>query len=163
MSLKDRLLDMHWTLTQRWFGVWEVRNYYTTLERRAKAGAEITYGYVLMVLTSATLATGGLLLDSPAVVIGSMCVAPFLGPSRAVCIGGLFRNRKVLLGGLLKQLFGLRIDLIIPEIALSVEAKQKIIKARDFDKTPAPSSVNNLLDKSFNPRPRLFSFTYTPI
>jgi len=43
------------------------------------------------------------------VVIGSMCVAPFLGPSRAVCIGGLFRNRKVFLGGLVTQLFGLLI------------------------------------------------------
>jgi len=43
------------------------------------------------------------------VVIGSMCVAPFLGPSRAVCIGGLFRNRTIFLGGLFKQLFGLLI------------------------------------------------------
>lgn len=34
---------------------------------------------------------------------------PFLGPSRAVCIGGLFRNRKVFLGGLVTQLFGLLI------------------------------------------------------
>jgi uncharacterized hydrophobic protein (TIGR00271 family) len=38
-----------------------------------------------------------------------MCVAPFLGPSRAVCIGGLFRNRKIFLRGLVKQLFGLLI------------------------------------------------------
>ncbi len=109
MSFKNRLLEIHWTLAQRWFGVWEVRNYYTTLEDRAKAGAEITFGYVLMVMASAVLATGGLLLDSPAVVIGSMCVAPFLGPSWAVCIGWLFRNRRVFLSGLLKQLFGLLI------------------------------------------------------
>ena len=38
-----------------------------------------------------------------------MCVAPFLGPSRAVCIGGLFRNRKIFLGGLAKQFLGLLI------------------------------------------------------
>ena len=109
MSLRDRLLEMRWTLGREWFGVWGVRDYYTTLERRAKTGAEITFGYALMVLVSAVLATGGLLLNSPAVVIGSMCVAPFLPPSRAVCIGGLLRNRKVFLGGLLKQLFGLLI------------------------------------------------------
>jgi uncharacterized hydrophobic protein (TIGR00271 family) len=66
-------------------------------------------GYVLMVLASAALATGGLLLNNTAVVIGSMCIAPFLGPSRAVCIGGLFRDRRVFLGGLVKQLFGLLI------------------------------------------------------
>jgi uncharacterized hydrophobic protein (TIGR00271 family) len=62
-----------------------------------------------MVLVSAVLATGGLLLNSPAAVIGSMCVAPFLGPSRAVCIGGLFRDRRTFVNGLVKQLLGLLI------------------------------------------------------
>lgn len=109
MSFRDRLQEVHWTLAQKWFGVWEVRNYYTTLEERARAGAELTFGYLLMVLISAVLATGGLLLNSPAIVIGSMCVAPFLGPSRAVCIGGLFRDRRVFLAGLIKQLLGLLI------------------------------------------------------
>ena len=109
MSFKDRSLKLRWKLGREWFGVWGVRDYYTTLERQAKAGAEVTFGYVLMVLVAATLATGGLLLNSPAVVIGAMCVAPFLGPSRSVCIGGLFRNRKVFLGGLVTQLFGLLI------------------------------------------------------
>jgi len=107
MSFRNRWSGVYWTLTQKWFGVWEVRNYYTTLEQRAKSGAEFTFGYLLMVLISAVLATGGLLLNSPAIVIGSMCVAPFLGPSRAVCIGALFRNRRVFLGGLVKQLLGL--------------------------------------------------------
>ncbi|MDY7039560.1 MAG: DUF389 domain-containing protein [Chloroflexota bacterium] len=107
MSLRNRLLEIRWTLGREWFGVWEVRDYYTTLEQLAKTGAEITFGYILMVLVSAALATGGLLLNSPAVVIGSMCVAPFLGPSRAVCIGGLFRERRVFWSGLVKQLVGL--------------------------------------------------------
>ena len=109
MSFRDRLQEVHWTLAQKWFGVWEVRNYYTTLEERARAGAEFTFGYLLMVVISAVLATGGLLLNSPAIVIGSMCVAPFLGPSRAVCIGGLFRDRRIFLAGLTKQLLGLLI------------------------------------------------------
>jgi uncharacterized hydrophobic protein (TIGR00271 family) len=107
--LRDHLRGVLWTLGREWFGVWEVRDYYTTLEQRARVGAEITFGYTLMVLASATLATGGLLLNSPAVVIGSMCVAPFLGPSLAVCIGGLFGDRRVFVGGLIKQLFGLLI------------------------------------------------------
>ena len=109
MTLQQWYIETNWTLRRKWFGVWEIKDFYTNLEQRAKAGAEITFGYVLMVLASACLATGGLLLNNPAVVIGSMCVAPFLGPSRAVCIGGLFRNRKVFWGGLLKQLFGLLI------------------------------------------------------
>lgn len=109
MSAGNHLFELSWTLRRGWFGVWEVRDYYTNLEERAEAGAEITFGYVLMVLASAVLATGGLLINSPAVVIGSMCVAPFLGPARAVCIGGLFRNQRVFFSGLVKQLFGLLI------------------------------------------------------
>ncbi|MFL7893407.1 MAG: DUF389 domain-containing protein [Anaerolineales bacterium] len=109
MANYNTWFEMRWTLRRKWFSVWDVRDYYTNLERRAEAGAEITYGYVLMVIVSALLATGGLLLNSPAIVIGSMCVAPFLGSSRAVCIGGLFRNRRVFLLGLVKQLFGLLI------------------------------------------------------
>jgi uncharacterized hydrophobic protein (TIGR00271 family) len=88
-------------------GAWGVRNYHTTLEQRALAGATITGGYLAMAVASTVMATAGLLLNSAAVVIGSMCVAPFMGPSRAVCIGALFRNRQVFFGGLIKQFFGL--------------------------------------------------------
>jgi uncharacterized hydrophobic protein (TIGR00271 family) len=107
MNLGDRLRGIRWTLGRQWFGVWEVRNYYSTLETRASAGAEITLGYFMIALAAAILATAGLLLDNATVIIGSMCVAPFLGPSRAVCIGGLFRNWRVMLRGLAKQLLGL--------------------------------------------------------
>lgn len=88
-------------------GIWGVRNYHTTLEQRARAGAQLTGGYFSMVIAAAVLATAGLLLNSPAVVIGSMCVAPFMAPSRAVCLGTIFRNRKFVVGGLLKQVVGL--------------------------------------------------------
>ena len=88
-------------------GVWAVRDYHTTLEKRAIAGAEVTPGYFYMVIAATVMATAGLLLDSAAAVIGAMCVAPFMGPSRAVCIGVLFRNWRVFLGGFAKQLVGL--------------------------------------------------------
>lgn len=105
-------LREHWpagqsALRRRWFGIWGVRDYYTRLEELAKDGAEITFGFCLIALASALLATGGLLLNSVPVVIGSMCVAPFLGPSRSVCIGALFGDRRTLVRGLVKQLLGL--------------------------------------------------------
>jgi uncharacterized hydrophobic protein (TIGR00271 family) len=99
--------SLHWKEAQRRFGIWGVRDYYALLEQMAQEGAAITFGYVLMILAAALLATAGLLINSSAVIIGAMCIAPFLSPSRAVCIGGLFRNRKVFVGGLLKQIFGL--------------------------------------------------------
>jgi uncharacterized hydrophobic protein (TIGR00271 family) len=103
MSLKN----FHWGWAKQRFGIWGVRDYYAFLDQMAKEGAKITFGYILVVLASAFLATAGLLLDSPAIIIGSMCVAPFLGPSRAVCIGGLFREWRVFWRGLFKQIFGL--------------------------------------------------------
>jgi len=71
--------------------VWGVRDYHTTLERRAIAGATISWGYVSMTVAAAVMATAGLLLNNVAAIIGAMCVAPFMPPSRAVCIGALFR------------------------------------------------------------------------
>jgi uncharacterized hydrophobic protein (TIGR00271 family) len=107
VNLRERMVIFHWRWAQGRFGIWGVRDYYTLLEQMAKEGANVTFGYVLMILAAALLATAGLLIDSPAAIIGAMCVAPFLTPSRSVCIGALFRNRRVFLGGLFKQVFGL--------------------------------------------------------
>lgn len=90
----------------RGVGVWGVQNYSTTLEQRSIAGATITGGYLSMVMAATVMATAGLLLNSSAIVIGSMCVAPFIASSRAVCIGALFRNWKVFFGELVKQFVG---------------------------------------------------------
>jgi uncharacterized membrane protein len=92
---------------QHWFGIWGVRNYYHKLELQAEAGAEYNLGYFLLIIAAGLLATGGLLANSAAVIIGAMCVAPFLGPSRAVCIRGLYLNKKIFWQGLIKQLVGL--------------------------------------------------------
>lgn len=106
-------------------GVWAVRDYHTTLEKRAIAGAEVTPGYFYMVVAATVMATAGLLLDSAAAVIGAMCVAPFMAPSRAVCIGVLFRNWPVFLGGFAKQLVGLLV------IGVSVAAVITVILDRN--------------------------------
>ena len=88
-------------------GIWGVRNYHSTLEKRAIAGARMSGGYIAMAIAATVMATAGLLLNSVAAIIGSMCVAPFIGPSRAVCIGMIYRNWTVFFGGLVKQLIGL--------------------------------------------------------
>ena len=43
--------------------------------------------YIVMLLISAVVATAGLLGDSPAVLVGSMVIAPLLGPALAASIG----------------------------------------------------------------------------
>jgi uncharacterized hydrophobic protein (TIGR00271 family) len=107
VKLSEGIADMRWQWSERRPGVWGVRDYYTLLEQMASEGAAFTLGYVMMILAAGLLATAGLLLDSPAVIIGAMCVAPFLSPSRSVCVGALYRDRKLFVGGLLKQVLGL--------------------------------------------------------
>ena len=87
--------------------VWGVRDYHTTLELRAISGATISWGYFSMTVAATVMATAGLLLNNVAAIIGAMCVAPFMPPSRAVCIGALFGMSYVSFGGLVKQLLGM--------------------------------------------------------
>jgi len=87
--------------------VWGVRNFYSHLERVGEEGSELSLGYFALVATSALLATGGLSSYSLAVIIGSMCVAPFLGPSRAVCVGAVYKKWKTFGKGVAKQILGL--------------------------------------------------------
>jgi uncharacterized hydrophobic protein (TIGR00271 family) len=84
-----------------------VGNFYLNLEHLCEEGAEFTFGYFGLVIVAALLVTGGLLANSVPVIIGSMCVAPFLGSSRAVSIGGIFRKWRTVGRGLAKQLIGL--------------------------------------------------------
>jgi uncharacterized hydrophobic protein (TIGR00271 family) len=77
------------------------------LELQAQAGAEYNLGYFLLIIAAGLLATGGLLANNAAVIIGAMCVAPFLGLSRAVCLGGLYLGKDIFWRGFIKQLIGL--------------------------------------------------------
>jgi uncharacterized hydrophobic protein (TIGR00271 family) len=84
-----------------------VTNFHLNLEHLCEEGAEFTFGYFGLVVVSALLATGGLIANSIPIIIGSMCVAPFLGPSRAVALGSIFRKWKTVGKGWAKQLIGL--------------------------------------------------------
>ena len=87
--------------------VWGVRNFYSHLERISEEGSKFSLGYFALVVTSALLATGGLLANSVVVIIGSMCIAPFLGPSRAVSVGAVYKKWSAVGKGLVKQILGL--------------------------------------------------------
>lgn len=84
-----------------------VSNFYLRLEHLSEEGAEFTSGYFILVTVSVLLATGGLLVNSIPVIIGSMCIAPFIGPSRAICIGVIYRKWNTVWRGLAKQLIGI--------------------------------------------------------
>jgi len=63
--------------------------------------------YVTLTLISAFVATAGLLLDSPAVVVGSMVIAPLIGPALGASVGTVVNDEEMVREGLLYQALGI--------------------------------------------------------
>jgi uncharacterized hydrophobic protein (TIGR00271 family) len=88
-------------------GVWGVKDFYTGLEEQSREDAKFNAGYLLLVFIATVVATAGLLADNSAIIIAAMCIAPFVGPARAVSIGLVYRNPGTFSKGLAKQILGL--------------------------------------------------------
>lgn len=76
-----------------------------------KAQAEVvlpsTRIYLTFTIVAAVIATAGLLLDSPAIVVGSMVIAPLIGPAMASCVGTVVDDHELFQSGIIKQIIGL--------------------------------------------------------
>jgi uncharacterized hydrophobic protein (TIGR00341 family) len=68
--------------------------------------------YTLMTVVSAVIATAGLLLDSPAVVVGSMVIAPLLGPAMAAAVGTVVDDADLFARGVKLQALGLTVAVL---------------------------------------------------
>ncbi|WP_436346345.1 TIGR00341 family protein [Natronorubrum sp. FCH18a] len=62
--------------------------------------------FFAMTLISSVVATVGLMLDSPAVVVGSMVIAPLIGPALSASIGTVVNDREVFFTGMRYQFTG---------------------------------------------------------
>jgi len=62
--------------------------------------------YVLMTVISAVIATAGLLLDSPATVVGSMVIAPLIGPAMSAAVGTVVDDEAMFRRGARMQVIG---------------------------------------------------------
>ena len=87
--------------------IWDTGNFYSNLERVCEEGSRFSTSYFVLVVASSLLCIGGLLANSAPVIIGAMCAAPFLAPSRAVCVGWVYKKWRTVAKGLIKQLLGL--------------------------------------------------------
>ncbi|THE65402.1 TIGR00341 family protein [Salinadaptatus halalkaliphilus] len=66
-----------------------------------------TFGiYATMTVVSAIVATAGLLLDSPAVVVGSMVIAPLIGPALGASVGSVIDDEELVFESVLYQILG---------------------------------------------------------
>ena len=65
--------------------------------------------YGTMTVLSAVVATAGLLLDSAAVVVGSMVIAPLIGPALGASIGTVLDEQELLRGAITYQIVGVAV------------------------------------------------------
>jgi len=62
--------------------------------------------YLMLTVISVVIATAGVLLDSAAVVVGSMVIAPLIGPAMATSVGTVVGDRELFRRGVRLQLLG---------------------------------------------------------
>lgn len=77
------------------------------------AAAELAPGlptYVVMTVVSAVVATAGLLLNSAAVVVGSMVIAPLVGPALSTSVGTVVNDRPMFRRGVRLQVLGIALS-----------------------------------------------------
>ena len=77
------------------------------LRTRATEMGQRTVIYYATTLLSAVVAASGLLLDAPAVVVGSMVIAPQVGAALKTSVGTVFDDRDMIVEGLRSQVLGL--------------------------------------------------------
>jgi uncharacterized hydrophobic protein (TIGR00341 family) len=68
--------------------------------------------YAMLTVVSAVIATAGVLLDSAAVVVGSMVIAPLIGPAMAASVGTVLDDRGMFVRGARLQLLGLFVAIV---------------------------------------------------
>jgi uncharacterized hydrophobic protein (TIGR00341 family) len=76
------------------------------LAARAEELAPRFSTYVVMTIISVVIATAGILLNSPEVVVGSMVIAPLIGPAMATAVGSVIDDEALFRRGLKLQLLG---------------------------------------------------------
>jgi uncharacterized hydrophobic protein (TIGR00271 family) len=79
--------------------------------------------YYAMTLLSVVVATAGLLLDAPAVVVGSMVMAPQVGSALTASVGLVFDDRAMVVRGFRAQIAGLAAA-VVAAAALGVLLKR---------------------------------------
>jgi uncharacterized hydrophobic protein (TIGR00271 family) len=77
------------------------------LRSKARNLSQDPASYAAMVFLSTIIAALGLLVDSPAIVVGSMVIAPLVGPTLTAAVGGITGDRAMVVESIRIQALGL--------------------------------------------------------
>lgn len=92
-----------------------------TLERASRdeimsvieRAGRLSGNYIMLVILSAILAAFGLLANNVAVIIGSMVVAPLMGPITSTAIGTVLSDRRIFEDGVKAELVGIVLAILV--------------------------------------------------
>lgn len=101
------------------------------LRTTAKGISRSTPNYVAFTVISAVVATAGMIENSAAVVVGSMVIAPLIGPAMASSVGSVLKDDRLFYDGIKTQFVGIGVAiasaavfalavrlLVVPELEL---------------------------------------------
>lgn len=108
----------------------------------ARRATYLTKGYIFMIIISAFVVTLGLLMNSTAVVIGAMVIAPLLGPSIAASVGTVMGDTALFRKGIVSTTLGLTIVIVAAALtAVFVNSMQLLPPVVDINIEDLPSEM----------------------
>ncbi|WP_158855121.1 TIGR00341 family protein [Halorhabdus sp. CUG00001] len=114
------------------------------LTSKARDLAPATWSYAILTVVSAVIATAGLLLDSPAVIVGSMVIAPLIGPAMAASVGTVVDDDELFRRGVGLQIAGLGLAVLSAAVFAFLVRNLYLIPP-GFDVTATPAIRERLL------------------
>ncbi len=107
----------------------------------ARKATYLTRGFIFMIVISAFVATLGLLMNSAAVVIGAMVIAPLLGPSIAASVGTVMGDTALFRKGMLSTTLGLIIVIIAAAATAFFVSSLQLLPILDISIENLPSEM----------------------
>ncbi len=84
----------------------------TAMRSKAKDMRRNSRAYLWMMILSAIVATAGLFIGSPAIVVGSMVIAPIVSPVLTASVGLVRNDREMFMKSIHMQLYGLAVAVV---------------------------------------------------
>lgn len=80
--------------------------------------------YYLLLVAASIIATAGILMDNAAIVVGSMVIAPLIGPAMSSCVGTVINDEELFYDGIKQQALGVFLviasSVVFTRVALGV-------------------------------------------
>jgi uncharacterized hydrophobic protein (TIGR00271 family) len=124
--------------------VWE------EVEARTSENTELSASYLAFMVLACLIASVGILLDSPILIIGAMVVGPEFGPIAGLCVAIVQTRRDLAKRSLLPLLIGFPLGILAAYLF--------VLFVRETGLTPNDFSVEEHPDTQFISHPDAFSF-----